>query len=147
MLTGAAAPSFGDAFISSLSLKSRAKFLSKLGYCPQFDGIIGLLSGREMLELFGRLKALKDPEGEATKWLEKVGLSSEGNEECGNYSGGMKRRLSAAMALIGDPAVLLLDEVSYLRLLVCMIVSNFRILVVGYYHLFCSYLCLKITSS
>lgn len=40
----------------------------------------------------------------------RVGLLGSANKKCGHYSGGMKRRLSAAIALIGNPKLLLLDE-------------------------------------
>ncbi|CAL8112749.1 unnamed protein product [Orchesella dallaii] len=113
MLTGDETRSNGNAFIDSLSLVSgRKEFLSKLGYCPQFDGIIGVLTGKEMLCLFARLRGITGDlvEIEAKKWLRRTGLIESGDVQCQKYSGGMKRRLSAGMALIGDPPVVLLDE-------------------------------------
>ena len=44
--------------------------------------------------------------------LERVGLSSQADNECGSYSGGNKRKLSVAVALVGEPRVVLLDEPS-----------------------------------
>lgn len=43
-------------------------------------------------------------------WLKLMGLEGSAKVKCGNYSGGMKRRLSAAIAMIGDPRLVLLDE-------------------------------------
>ena len=47
---------------------------------------------------------------ETDKWLNKLGLTESGDVQCRKYSGGMKRRLSAAMAMIGDSPIILLDE-------------------------------------
>jgi ATP-binding cassette subfamily A (ABC1) protein 3 len=95
------------------SLKGKKKdFLCGLGYCPQFDAIIGTLSGREMLTLFCHLRGVprSDTRNEVDKWLHKLGLEKSGDVPCGSYSGGMKRRLSVGIAMIGDPPVVLLDE-------------------------------------
>jgi len=75
MLTGDETRSNGNAYMNSLSLVSgRKEFLSKLGYCPQFDGIIGVLTGKEMLCLFARLRGVDGQvELEAKKWLRKTG--------------------------------------------------------------------------
>lgn len=113
MLTGDEIRSHGNAFAFLNTLKrDRKKFLSNIGYCPQFDGIIGVLSGREMLQLFCRLRGVPGRYGqkEADKWLNKFGLLESAGVQCQKYSGGMKRRLSVAMAMIGDPPLLLLDE-------------------------------------
>lgn len=113
MLTGDETRSNGNSFIDNVSLGiGRKTFLSKLGYCPQFDGIVGVLTGREMLSLFARLRGIPSNliNQEAEKWLGRTGLKKSGDVPCQKYSGGMKRRLSAAVALIGDPPVILLDE-------------------------------------
>ncbi|OXA58482.1 ATP-binding cassette sub-family A member 3 [Folsomia candida] len=113
MLTGDEIISNGDAWINFEALQgNRKSFLSRIGYCPQFDGIIGVLSGKEMLEIFARLRGIKNKDVKlaAETWLDRFGLLQSGNIQCQNYSGGMKRRLSAAMALIGDPPLILLDE-------------------------------------
>ncbi|CAL8139104.1 unnamed protein product [Orchesella dallaii] len=124
MLTGDETSSSGNAYSLRKTLdKNRHEFLSNIGYCPQFDGIIGILSGREMVQLFGRLRGIPERfrKGEGDKWLERMGLLESADMQCQKYSGGMKRRLSAAMAMIGDPALLLLDEpvctkISYIRI-------------------------------
>jgi ATP-binding cassette subfamily A (ABC1) protein 3 len=113
MLTGDEGPSNGNAYAFMHNLKGHRKsFLRNIGYCPQFDGIVGVLTGREMLELFSRLRGVpsKQIPGQVNKWLGKLGLLKAGDVKCENYSGGMKRRLSVGMAMIGDPPVVLLDE-------------------------------------
>ncbi|ODM87762.1 Retinal-specific ATP-binding cassette transporter [Orchesella cincta] len=109
MLTGDETRSAGNvyAFMKSLD-EDRIEFLSNIGYCPQFDGIVGVLSGKQMLQLFGRLRGVPGNavSMEAEEWLEKLGLLESANVQCGKYSGGMKRRLGVAMAMIGEPQIL-----------------------------------------
>ncbi|CAB1351679.1 unnamed protein product [Coregonus sp. 'balchen'] len=83
-----------------------------MGYCPQFDALNDLLTGREHLEFYARLRGV--PEKEVTmvaEWgIQKLGLVKYSNKSAGTYSGGNKRKLSTAMALIGCPPVVFLDE-------------------------------------
>uniref|UniRef100_A0A671UT72 P-type phospholipid transporter n=1 Tax=Sparus aurata TaxID=8175 RepID=A0A671UT72_SPAAU len=83
-----------------------------LGYCPQFDAIDDLLTGKEHLEFYARLRGV--PEEEVTmvaEWgIQKLGLVKYSNKSAGTYSGGNKRKLSTAIALIGCPPVIFLDE-------------------------------------
>uniref|UniRef100_A0A8C7T2V0 P-type phospholipid transporter n=1 Tax=Oncorhynchus mykiss TaxID=8022 RepID=A0A8C7T2V0_ONCMY len=83
-----------------------------MGYCPQFDALNDLLTGREHLEFYARLRGV--PEKEVTmvaEWgIQKLGLVKYSNKAAGTYSGGNKRKLSTAMALIGCPPVVFLDE-------------------------------------
>lgn len=76
MLTGDEHPTCGDAYSLSQSLKgSRKAFLKNIGYCPQFDAIIGVLTGREMLKLFCHLRGVPsgDIDRQINKWLKKLG--------------------------------------------------------------------------
>jgi ATP-binding cassette subfamily A (ABC1) protein 3 len=74
MLTGDEQRSNGNAYSLNVNLDSnRNKFLSNLGYCPQFDGIIGVLTGREMIALFGRLRGVRYVTKETQRWLKRVG--------------------------------------------------------------------------
>ena len=72
------------------------------------------MTSYETLWMFGRIRGIP-PEvlGPRIKTLiDQVGLTGSAGKVCGSYSGGNKRKLSLAIALIGDPAVLLLDEPS-----------------------------------
>ncbi len=76
-----------------------------IGYCPQFDSIVDVMTGREMLSLFAHIRgvpAAKRKE-EVGKWLDFVGLRQYADRRCGTYSGGNKRKLNVAQALVGDP--------------------------------------------
>jgi len=65
-----------------------------------------------MLELFASIRGVpaSKKNDEVTKWLNKLGLLKAGNVKSEKYSGGMKRRLSVGMAMIGDSPIVLLDE-------------------------------------
>ncbi|ODM91446.1 ATP-binding cassette sub-family A member 2 [Orchesella cincta] len=65
-----------------------------------------------MLKLFCHLRGVPsgDVNGQVNKWLRKLGLFKHGDTECRTYSGGMKRRLSVGIAMIGDPQLVFLDE-------------------------------------
>ena len=78
MLTGDEIRSNGNAYnLMYTLLNHRKQFLSSIGYCPQFDGIVGVLTGKEMLELFCRLRGVHagSVERESNKWLQNLGMS------------------------------------------------------------------------
>jgi len=67
-----------------------------------------------MLELFAHIRGVPPSQRkeEVNKWLEFVGLQKYANRTCGTYSGGNKRKLNVAQALVGDPPIIFLDEPS-----------------------------------
>ena len=73
----------------------------------QFDILWENLSAKEHLILFGTIKGMKSDSivAEANKRIEEVRLTESANQRAGAFSGGMKRRLSVAVALIGNPEV------------------------------------------
>uniref|UniRef100_A0A4W5MUY1 P-type phospholipid transporter n=1 Tax=Hucho hucho TaxID=62062 RepID=A0A4W5MUY1_9TELE len=110
MLTGDIAVSGGEAFLNGYSIRTEMRDVHQnMGYCPQFDALNDLLTGREHLEFYARLRGV--PEKEVAEWgIQKLGLVKYSNKSAGTYSGGNKRKLSTAMALIGCPPVVFLDE-------------------------------------
>ncbi|XP_033890331.3 phospholipid-transporting ATPase ABCA1-like [Acipenser ruthenus] len=113
MLTGDTDVTGGEAFLNGKSVLSEIHDAHQnMGYCPQFDAINELLTGREHLELYAILRGV--PEEEVCKVAEwgvrKLGLVKYMDKGAGNYSGGNKRKLSTAMALTGGPPVVFLDE-------------------------------------
>uniref|UniRef100_A0A8C7IGE6 ATP-binding cassette sub-family A member 2 n=1 Tax=Oncorhynchus kisutch TaxID=8019 RepID=A0A8C7IGE6_ONCKI len=113
MLTGDESTTGGEAFIGGSSiLKELLRVQQSIGYCPQFDALFEDLTAREHLELYTRLRGIpwKDEERVVSWALEKLELSKYADMPAGTYSGGNKRKLSTAIALIGYPSLVFLDE-------------------------------------
>ncbi|KAM7392169.1 hypothetical protein PAMP_022799 [Pampus punctatissimus] len=111
MLTGDECTTGGEAFINGNSiLKDLLCVQQSIGYCPQFDALFDDLTAREHLDLYTRLRGIpwKD-QGRVVQWaLEKLELSKYADKPAGTYSGGNKRKLSTAIALIGYPSLIFL---------------------------------------
>lgn len=88
------------------------KLMDSIGYMAQQDALYEDLSGLNNLAFFGRLKGMPKKEAllQAHSLMDMVGLGRDKAKKVVHYSGGMKRRLSLAAALIGDPCVIVLDE-------------------------------------
>ncbi|MDO5521823.1 MAG: ATP-binding cassette domain-containing protein [bacterium] len=88
------------------------EYRARLGYLPQDTGFYGYMTGEEILRYFACLKGIKkEMQNECIKQaLERVNLLEERKKKVGKYSGGMKRRLAIAVALMNDPSVIVLDE-------------------------------------
>jgi ABC-2 type transport system ATP-binding protein len=84
----------------------------KIGVAPQSLALYDLLSAEENLRFFGEVYGLSGAKlAERVKWcLDFVGLSDRKADRVGGYSGGMKRRLNMAAAVLHDPELILLDE-------------------------------------
>ena len=92
--------------------KSRNEIYKQLGYTPQKDALFDFLTGREHLLYYGRLKGVSGTElnQSVNQIIGKVHLSEYQNVITSKYSGGNKRKLATAIALISYPTLLLLDE-------------------------------------
>ncbi|RLN96484.1 hypothetical protein BBJ28_00000631 [Nothophytophthora sp. Chile5] len=116
VLTGDLLPTSGTAKLNGFDIRTeRRQARESIGYCPQFDALIDLLTVREHLELYGRLKGFQSPENlrrEVNRLLKKLQIQSFASKLAGSLSGGSKRKLSLAIAMLGDPKVLVLDEPS-----------------------------------
>uniref|UniRef100_A0A669BKK2 P-type phospholipid transporter n=1 Tax=Oreochromis niloticus TaxID=8128 RepID=A0A669BKK2_ORENI len=113
MLTGDIPVSSGEAFLNGYSIRTEMRSVHQnMGYCPQFDALDELLTGREHLEFYARLRGVPAREvAMVAEWgVQKLGLAKYSNKSAGTYSGGNKRKLSTAIALIGCPPVIFLDE-------------------------------------
>ncbi|KAK5624032.1 hypothetical protein CRENBAI_019908 [Crenichthys baileyi] len=113
MLTGDIDVTSGEASVSGYSILTNILDVHQnMGYCPQFGAIDELLTGREHLHLYARLRGVPESEiSRVAEWaIQKLGLSEYAGRSAGTYSGGNKRKLSTAIAMIGCPALVLLDE-------------------------------------
>ncbi|MBX3379111.1 MAG: ABC transporter ATP-binding protein [Phycisphaeraceae bacterium] len=91
-------------------LRDGKRARSLIGYVPQELGLYDDLRLSEAVRFFSRLKGLRTPELDAV--LGGVGLTGHEHKRIRELSGGMKQRLALAIAMLGDPPVLILDEVT-----------------------------------
>ena len=113
MLTGDLPPSSGIAHAGPFNNRqSLSGFQQQLGYCPQFDPLLDKLTAREMLFLFGRLRGIEECNLKycSQELIEMADLRKHADRPTETYSGGNKRKLSLALAMMGSPSLLLLDE-------------------------------------
>lgn len=102
----------GDILVEDRSILSDiAGARMKLGVCPQFDAL-DLLTVRQHLEFYAKIRGVPDYQHNVSAVLRAVGLKPLANRMAHALSGGNKRKLSLGIALMGNPAVLLLDEPS-----------------------------------
>ncbi|RLN14393.1 hypothetical protein BBJ28_00018173, partial [Nothophytophthora sp. Chile5] len=115
MLTGDVVPSRGTATLGGFDiLTQQIEVRRQIGYCPQFDALFDLLTVREHLELFAAIKGVapSDLEAVVMEKIHQLNLADFENKLAGSLSGGNKRKLSVAIAMIGNPAIIFLDEPS-----------------------------------
>jgi ABC-2 type transport system ATP-binding protein len=84
----------------------------RLGWVPQQAGLYRRLTVEENLRLFGHMEGVADLEGTVDRMLEQTGLGDRRHDPVSSLSGGNQQRINIAIGLLGDPAVLLLDEPS-----------------------------------
>jgi ABC-2 type transport system ATP-binding protein len=113
ILTTLLKPDGGSAFVDGLDVvKDAAKLRERIGLAGQYAAVDESLTGRENLELFGRLYGMtkRDARQRADELLGRFDLSDAGHRLVNTYSGGMRRRLDLAGALVARPPILFLDE-------------------------------------
>ena len=108
-------------------VRNQAKARSEYGYCPQFDALIPLMTVRETLAMYARIKYGEGRNGskggksqssaacieeQVLRSIERLDLKKHEHTLAGALSGGNKRKLSVAIALLGSPSLLFLDEPS-----------------------------------
>ncbi|WP_081159476.1 nodulation factor ABC transporter ATP-binding protein NodI [Ensifer aridi] len=113
MLLGMAPPDAGKITVLGMPVPARARLArGRIGVVPQFDNLEHAFTVRENLLVFGRYFGMSRSEIEAAipTLLEFARLESKADARVNTLSGGMKRRLTLARALINDPQLLVLDE-------------------------------------
>jgi lipooligosaccharide transport system ATP-binding protein len=113
LLLGVAEPDAGTIRLCGESIPARARFArARVGVVPQFDNLDPDFTVRENLLVFGRYFGLTSAQTRAMvpSLLEFARLENKADARVGELSGGMKRRLTLARALVNDPDVLILDE-------------------------------------
>ena len=113
ILTTLSRPDAGRAVVAGIDvLKRPARVRSVIGTVSQHTGAVGLLTGHENLVLQGRVYGMprRELRHRAAELLDQFGLAESAGRQVRTYSGGMRRRLDVATALVHRPAVLFLDE-------------------------------------
>lgn len=112
ILAGLTGATSGSAWVAGVPVSDRRSLQRKLGMAMQDSALDGLMTGREHLELAARLGLLprRAARRRADELLYSFGLIDAADRLVGTYSGGMRRRLDVAMALLHRPPVLFLDE-------------------------------------
>ena len=112
VLTGLYAPSGGTATVAGFDIrKDMSSIEQHMGICPQFDCLFPGLSVRDHLLFYAALKGTsREKEAETVAaTMQAVGLGAVADRAAAKLSGGMRRRLSLGMALIGNPSIVFLD--------------------------------------
>ncbi len=113
MLTTLLPPTDGTALVGGYDVRTEGpKVRSVIGAALQEAALDPLLTGRDHLRLQTMLQAIPRAErkGRQNELLDRVGLTEAADRKVGGYSGGMKRRLDLALALVHRPSILFLDE-------------------------------------
>ncbi|MEA5077845.1 MAG: ABC transporter ATP-binding protein [Anaerolineaceae bacterium] len=116
ILAGIVTPSKGSVIVNGNDLaseKGRHEMKASLGYLPQELGMYNELTPSQFVDYMAVLKGMND--ARIRRWrveqtLDLVGLGDEGGRKIKGFSGGMKRRVGIAQALVNDPKVLIVDE-------------------------------------
>jgi ABC-2 type transport system ATP-binding protein len=111
MLTTLLKPSSGTAKVCGYDIvRDSKKVRSKISYVPQDMAVDRKLTGRENVLLYAKLYGIPKRNSKVEEVLEMMGLSDRASDLVATYSGGMRRRLELAQALVHEPEVLFLDE-------------------------------------
>lgn len=113
MMTTSRTKTSGDIYINGISCDADPfLYRHQFGYCPQQDALCDYMTSAESLKymLMIRGSPRSALNAEVEKWLRKIDLENYRNVETRTYSGGTKRKLNTAMAMIGDPFIVFLDE-------------------------------------
>ncbi|CAI9593718.1 unnamed protein product, partial [Staurois parvus] len=115
ILSGMCGATSGSATIYNYQLwdfNQRQEIQKKIGFCPQFDVSFDLLTVKENLEIFAKIKGIPNRriKSQVETVLSELAMVDFQDLEARKLSGGQRRKLTLAIALLGDPEVLLLDE-------------------------------------
>ena len=111
MISGAEDPDNGDIFLNNISIVTNKKYLfQNIGLCQQEDIFFDYLTVYEHLKYMMEIKGNKSDLQQINTLITKIDLISKQNSICKTLSGGEKRKLCIALALIGNSQLVLLDE-------------------------------------
>ncbi|KAH7195084.1 P-loop containing nucleoside triphosphate hydrolase protein [Fusarium oxysporum] len=112
IMRGEIRPDHGSICIKGVDIhKDTRTAIRNIGFCPQFDAL-DQLTVRQQLALYARVKGIRQIQKDVDLVMHKVGLMPYASRLTSRLSGGNKRKLSLAIALLGNPPILILDEPS-----------------------------------
>lgn len=104
-------PSGGEVLLDGKNIYKMGKEYRKiLGYLPQYPGLYPFYTGRELLYYFAKLKDVDASRERINELLGLVHLLDAADKKVGGYSGGMKKRMAIAVALLNSPKLIVMDE-------------------------------------
>jgi ABC-2 type transport system ATP-binding protein len=110
-LVGSLRPDSGSVKVLGLDpIKDKWKLRRQIGYMPQSPALYDDLSARNNILFFGKAHDVPDLHRRVDETLSFAELTNRANDKIGNFSGGMKKRVSLCCALIHDPKIIFLDE-------------------------------------
>ena len=111
IMSGILEPTTGETFVLGEKMP-QLNLMNKIGYMAQSDALYSMLSGEDNLAFFAQVYGMKREQYlvRIREVMELVSLAEDQSRPVYAYSGGMKRRLSLAMAILHHPKVLILDE-------------------------------------
>ncbi|MBR6045166.1 MAG: ABC transporter ATP-binding protein [Ruminococcus sp.] len=111
ILAGLLAPTSGSVRLDGRDIIAMGgDYRAILGFMPQDCGFYPSFTAQQTLEYFAALREVKNAPQRIDELLELVNLADDRRRRVGGFSGGMKRRLGIALALLNDPKILILDE-------------------------------------
>lgn len=112
MMRGDIVPDQGSIVVQGVEVQKNTQMAREhIGVCPQFDAI-DKITARQELQFYARIKGIENVNRDVELVMNKVGLTPDASRLAHKLSGGNKRKLSLAIALLGNPKVLILDEPS-----------------------------------
>ena len=111
VLTTLIRPTVGRVTVDGFDVVTDAAVVrGRIGVTGQYAGLDEFLTGRENLELIGRLTGRRDARRRAGELIDRLDLGDVAGRRVGQLSGGSRRRIDLAASLVGEPSVLFLDE-------------------------------------
>jgi ABC-2 type transport system ATP-binding protein len=110
ILAGLTRATAGSAAVNGIAVDVQGTHRARIGYLAQDPQFYGWMTGRQTLEYVAGFFMPRATGGRIDELLDLVGIADAATRRTSTYSGGMRQRLGIAQALVGDPAVLLLDE-------------------------------------
>ena len=116
ILSGNLTPTSGNAYLNGYSIDNQIAVRQSLGFCPQFSALFPRLTVNEHLYFYGKIKGVPTDKIKilAKHLINDLSLNKYINRQARKLSGGNQRKLSVAIALIGNPPIVLLGIILYI---------------------------------